>query len=85
MIAINPIDSFAYDGLFEWTIGGRGEKIWRIKCWALVTVRRSPPPVQFIISKRTTSLKERKLLFEIQEQILSTEYNIVCTLAHNGP
>ena len=48
-------------------------------------VRRSRPPVRLIISKRTIPLEEWKLSFESQEQILCIEYNIVSTLAHNGP
>ena len=30
-IAKNPPESWAYDGSFQWMIGGRGEKMWRVQ------------------------------------------------------
>ena len=66
-------------------VGGPGEKILRIQCWALVGMRRSRSPARLILSKRTILLKKQKLVFESQEQILCIDYNIVWTLASNGP
>ena len=85
MSVIYASNYFAYDALFQWMVGGRGEKMWRIQCWSLVKVQRSRPPVRLNISKRTIPLQERKLSFESQEQILRMKYMIVCALAHNGP
>ena len=85
IISINLPDSYVYDDLFQWMVGGRGEKICQIQFSAIVRVRRSRPSVGLVASKCTTLLKKWKLSIESQEQILCIKYNIVCTLAHDGP